>query len=70
MSDEPGGWYWDLERRRAVPAAERGRADHLLGPYPTKGEAENWHDRVEARNRAWDEADEEWNSWGDGEHDE
>jgi hypothetical protein len=32
----------------------------MLGPYGTKGEAENWKATVEARNDAWDDADEEW----------
>ena len=54
-------WYFDLERGISVPASERGFADHMLGPYRTRGEAENWKATVEARNEAWDEADEEWN---------
>lgn len=60
MSDSTE-WYWDLERQVAVPADERGPGDHMLGPYPTRGEAENWKARVEARNEAWDEDDEAWN---------
>jgi hypothetical protein len=60
-------WYWDLERRRAVPADERGHADQMLGPYRTKEEAENWRSTVQSRNDAWDEADEEWNRWDDDE---
>jgi hypothetical protein len=62
-------WYWDLRRRRAVPADERGPGDDMLGPYPTKGEAENWRATIEARNEEWDEADEEWNRWEDDEAD-
>lgn len=57
-------WYWDLKRKRAVPADERGPADDLLGPYRTKGAAENWHATVESRNDAWEADDEEWNAWG------
>lgn len=63
--DPDSEWYWDLEHQRAVPAAERGPGDHMLGPYRTKGEAENWKATVEARNETWDDADEEWNSWDD-----
>lgn len=63
--DPDSEWYWDLEHQRAVPAAERGPGDHMLGPYRTKGEAENWKATVEARNETWDEADEEWDSWDD-----
>jgi hypothetical protein len=60
MVEEHTQWYWDLEREIAVPAAERGSSDHMLGPYATKFEAENWRARVEARNESWEEADEEW----------
>jgi len=58
-------WYWDLERKVAVTGDERGPGDHMLGPYPTKGDAENWKATSETRNETWDDADEEWNSWGD-----
>ena len=59
-------WYWDLNHHRAVRADERGPADHVLGPYATRGEAENWQQRVDERNEAWDDEDAKWNSWGDG----
>jgi hypothetical protein len=58
MSEEE--WYWDLVREIAVPASERGFADHMLGPYPSRHEAEHWRERVEERNEEWDEADEAW----------
>lgn len=61
----PEEWYFDLERGIAVPASERGHADHMLGPYRTRGEAENWKATVEARNEAWDEADKEWDEGAD-----
>lgn len=57
-------WYWDLRRNRAVPADERGPGDDTLGPYPTKAAAEDWRRRVEARNEAWEDADEEWDRAG------
>lgn len=63
--DEPATeWYWDLEKNMAVPASERGRGDHMLGPYNTKGEAENWKIKVDDRNQSWDDDDERWNRWG------
>jgi hypothetical protein len=69
MSTDPGRteWYWDLRRGIAVPADERGPGEHMLGPYRTKGEAEDWHSKVEERNEAWDADDEEWESWGSDE---
>jgi hypothetical protein len=35
----------------------------MLGPYGTKGEAENWKATAESRNEAWDDEDERWNNW-------
>ncbi len=60
MSSEQGEWYWDLRRNRAVPADERGPAEDMLGPYASKYEAEHWKDKVEERNKAWDDDDEAW----------
>ena len=51
-------WYWDLNRKRAVPASERGPGDNTLGPYPSRAEAENWRAKVEQRNEAWEDDDE------------
>jgi hypothetical protein len=72
LPNEPhdGGWYWDLRAGRAVPASERGAADDLLGPYPTREAAEHWRERVEQRNEAWDEDDEAWGRAGDDDESE
>jgi hypothetical protein len=53
-------WYWDLDKKVAVMAQDRGPGDHMLGPYPSKYEAEHWKDTSEQRNEAWDDADEQW----------
>lgn len=53
-------WYWDLDRKQAVRADERGPGDNTLGPYDSRGEAENWRSTVDQRNEAWDDADDEW----------
>jgi hypothetical protein len=53
-------WYWDLERKIAVPASERGPGERMLGPYPSRAEAEQWRQRVEERNARWDDEDEAW----------
>jgi hypothetical protein len=58
-------WYWDLNRKMAVPAAERGPADHFLGPYPSKHDAENWKQITEQRNEEWDEDDLAWEHAGE-----
>lgn len=68
MSDDTE-WYWDLRRRVAVPASQRGPGDDTLGPYPSRAEAENWKAKVEQRNENWDDADEEWKGHPDGDED-
>lgn len=65
MTDPDAEWYWDLAKGIAVTADERGPGDQMLGPYATKGEAENWKATVESRNETWQDADDEWNRWGD-----
>jgi hypothetical protein len=67
MSDD-GWWYWDLRRKCAVPAAERGPASDLLGPYRSREEAEHWRDTVERRNERWEDDDEAWR--GEPSHDD
>ncbi len=57
-------WYWDLDKRIAVQAADRGPADQTLGPYDTKGEAENWKATSSHRNDIWESDDDEWNGVG------
>ena len=63
VSDEE--WYWDLRRKVAVPASERGAYDHFLGPYTSRAEAEHWQERVEERNDRWEEDDEAWEHAGE-----
>jgi hypothetical protein len=52
-------WYWDLTKKVAVRASDRGRGDQTMGPYESKAEAENWRKTVEDRNESWDN-DDEW----------
>lgn len=56
-----GKWYWDLGKQRAVRSEDRGLGSDTLGPYDTRGEAENWQATVEQRNESWDDDDDEWN---------
>ena len=57
MADE---WYWSLAEQRALHVSEKGPADQVLGPYPSKEAAEHWRDRVDQRNEAWDDDDADW----------
>jgi hypothetical protein len=54
-------WYFDLDRKVAVPASDRGTGDNTMGPYPTRADAENWKAKVDKRNEGWDDADDQWN---------
>lgn len=53
-------WGWDLVKGCAVRWEERGPGDQVLGPYPSQEAAEQWQDKVDARNTAWDDEDERW----------
>ena len=59
MGDVVRGVDVDLNRQVAVPASERGPGDNMLGPYPSRADAENWKAKVEARNDQWDDDDED-----------
>jgi hypothetical protein len=68
MSDIPSGadeWYFDVKRGVAVRASERGHADDLLGPYPTRSAAENWQTTHKSRSDAWAAEDERWEHQGE-----
>jgi hypothetical protein len=54
-------WYWDLDKKIAVRADNRGPGAQTLGPYDSKAEAENWKATSASRNDIWEAADDEWN---------
>jgi hypothetical protein len=58
MADEQ--WYWCLDHNAAEPATGSCPPDRKLGPYPSRDAAEHWKEQFEARNKAWDDADREW----------
>jgi hypothetical protein len=53
-------WFWCLEHEAAEPADGSCPPDRRLGPYPSRDAAEHWKEQFEARNRAWDAADADW----------
>ena len=57
-------WYWCQEHERAEEKREACARDKRLGPYESKEAAENWRERFEAREEAWEEQDEEWANAG------
>src|SRR5699024_11480874 len=61
---ETEGFYYNL----STGAVEEGRqspGSELMGPYQTRAEAERALQIAATRNEAWEEADEEWQDWGE-----
>ena len=63
-TSETEGFYYNL----STGAVEEGRqspGSELMGPYQTRAEAERALQIAATRNEAWEEADEEWQDWGE-----
>ncbi len=60
MSDDEPRWWWDMKKGRAVTDDERGPAQDVLGPYPSKQAAEAWRSTRDAREEEWKAEDERW----------
>ncbi|CAN5469482.1 hypothetical protein BH23ACT6_BH23ACT6_24160 [soil metagenome] len=65
--------YWFNIETRHVEEHEdpqRARSVNLLGPYPTREEAQSALEKAEQRTQQWDAADDEWDtpdsSWDRG----
>jgi len=64
MTDEPmhlgnarGEWYYCFKHEKVETRDECRQMDRM-GPYPTREDAENWQERVGARNEAWEDEEE------------
>lgn len=60
--------YWYNVRTRQVEEGQQSQGKELMGPYPTRADAEAALAKAAERNEAWDEADEEWegkDQWDD-----
>jgi hypothetical protein len=51
--------YWFNVRTHEVEEDRQSDWSQLIGPYPTRAEAENALEKVRQRNEAWDAEDEE-----------
>ena len=63
-TSETEGFYYNL----STGTVEEGRqspGSKLMGPYATRAEAERALETAATRNEAWEEADEEWQDWGE-----
>jgi hypothetical protein len=54
LGDARGEWYYCFKHKKIETRDECHRMDRM-GPYPTAEDAENWRERVVARNEAWEE---------------
>lgn len=61
---ETEGFYYNL----STGTVEEGPQSHgskLMGPYETRSAAERALEIAATRNEAWEEAEEEWQEWGE-----
>lgn len=56
--------YWYCTRHHRVEWKDLCPVRFRLGPYPTRGDAENALAEFKARNDAWEAQDEEWENAG------
>ncbi|MFW2514489.1 SPOR domain-containing protein [Demequina sp. SO4-13] len=52
--------YFFNTRTRMVEKGRVSSWEHLMGPYPTREEAERALEKAERRAEEWDEQDEDW----------
>jgi hypothetical protein len=57
LGDARGDWYYCFKHKKVETGDECRQMDRM-GPYPTSQDAENWRERVAARNEAWGDEDE------------
>jgi hypothetical protein len=58
LGDAQGEWYYCFKHQKVETRDECNLMDRM-GPYPTRDAAEHWRDRVEKRNQAWEDDDDE-----------
>jgi hypothetical protein len=58
LGDAKGEWYYCFSHKKVETREDCNEMDRM-GPYPTQEDAENWRERVAARNEAWDAEDDE-----------
>ncbi|MDR3649728.1 MAG: hypothetical protein P4L20_11595, partial [Acidimicrobiales bacterium] len=54
LGDAQGEWYYCFKHKKVERRDECRQMDRM-GPYPTRDDAENWRERVVARNDAWED---------------
>jgi hypothetical protein len=54
LGDAKGQWYYCFKHKK-VETHDQCRQMDRMGPYLTQEDAENWRERVVARNKAWED---------------
>ncbi len=57
-------WY-NVETKQVETDENRSESVDLLGPFPTRAEAEQALESAHRRTESWDQADEEWSADAD-----
>ncbi len=52
--------FWFNTKTREVEEGKRSSWENLMGPYPTRAEAEQALEKAAQRTQDWDEDDKEW----------
>ena len=60
MSDVARQYYWCLVHHRVETDEDKCPAKNLLGPYPTREQAEQALQTVQERNEEWEAEDARW----------
>lgn len=55
-----GDFYWCVKHGRVESGDQLCAAQERLGPYPSRGEAEQALEKVKQRNEEWDAEDARW----------
>jgi hypothetical protein len=59
MSEEPQ-FFFNIRTHQVEELAKKGQSKDLLGPYPTREDAEHALEIARARTEAWDEEERRW----------
>jgi hypothetical protein len=58
LGDAHGEWYYCFKHKKVETLQDCTLMDRM-GPYPAKEDAENWRERLDERNEAWQQEDDD-----------
>jgi len=63
---EPPQFWFNLRTKQVETVHDKSQSKELLGPYPTREEAERALETAQDRTEKWDEEDRRWREGDDG----